>query len=521
MQDATSQAKERGFFTTGAIVILLVWLVVYARRPFELGFYHDDWLLGVGGVQHGAAFSGERLSWYLTRDASRPVEMFACFLFSSLGGDSPFRWHLVAAFVALAVAFSLRGFLRALLRLLDCERQLWAANLGAMLWLVLPWTLGATAFVTLNTSLFSGLFFALSGAVLFNGWRIGKTRWWLAGLFYLLGALTYENFYGQFVVLLLIGLIAGAHKRAGWKMFFVAAAALLTAQALAFGWNQVYRHVVSSNVVKEVTTSWLPYFKGSVRWLPQKLLDSAAEVKWLLVGLILIWLVGVGVGAVKALRDPSRQAKMRPIIGVLAACALGMVLSAVVLAFGGYSFETRGVFSRTTVALSFWLVTGFALALHLQKGLPPSGNIAVFVTVAGILVSLGVAQQRRLGEWAEVWRMQQQVLAAAPVREFLAADKRAVILYEGPFEHAGIVVFGASWDITPAMNHTHPQLIRDGGSLQFTPNRHDWLTTWDGKVLLQTNPTLVFRAEPSEVWLWNFPKGEFVKLQPPWKSRSD
>jgi hypothetical protein len=513
MQEATSQDKRWGYFSAGILVILLVWLVAYARRPFLLGFYHDDWALGVGGVYHGAAFSLERLSWYLKWDASRPVEMVVCFLFSSLGGDSPFLWHLLSAFTALGVALTLRAFLRSMLRLLGNETELWVGDLGAALWLVLPWTLGATAFVTLNTSLFSGICFALCGCVLFDAWRRGKSGWWLASVFYLLGALTYENFYGQFVVLLLIGFVAGAHRRIGTRAFILSAVALGAAQALAFGWNQVYRHVASSAVVKEATTSWLPYIKGSIKWLPIKLLDAAAEVQLPLVALLAAWLVILCVSLAQVSRDKRRQ-----VLWIIALCGLGAVLTAVVLAFGRYSFETRGVFSRTTLALSFWLVIGFAVAHCLLSSIWK--KIAIGAT-CGIVALLAVSQFFRVNEWAHVWRIQQQILAAAPLTELLKTDSNAVILYDGPFEHAGVVVFGASWDITPAMNHTHPELTRDGVRLQFTPNRRDWVTVWDGQALLQTNPTLVFRVEPSEVWLWNFPKGELTKLQPPWTSRND
>lgn len=139
--DATSRRE----ILLRVVPIFVVWLVMFGSRPFQLGFCCEDWVIAGEATHHGSAFSYERFRWHLMVDSSRPVAATVRFLMSSLASDSTFLWHTLAALMSLAVAFSVFAFARALLRLWGGTND-WGATVAAVIWLCLPWTMGATAF---------------------------------------------------------------------------------------------------------------------------------------------------------------------------------------------------------------------------------------------------------------------------------------------------------------------------------------------------------------------------------------
>src|SRR5439155_11405699 len=81
--------------------------------------------------------------------ATRPVDGFLMFLVNSIAGTSAFAYQLGAAFFVLLAALSLRAWFIALLPKRDFSTRNLAADLAAIFWLSIPWSLASTAWPTL------------------------------------------------------------------------------------------------------------------------------------------------------------------------------------------------------------------------------------------------------------------------------------------------------------------------------------------------------------------------------------
>jgi hypothetical protein len=108
-------------------------------------------------------------------------------------------------------------------------------------------------------------------------------------------------------------------------------------------------------------------------------------------------------------------------------------------------------------------------------------------------------------------------------------DDLAIIVFEGPFDYNGVILFGATWDISGAMNNRYPELrlkrtydgLRPILWRQFTVRR-DWVNIWDGNKYLQQGPPPDgspphWVLEGSELWLWDYAGGKFYKQDKPLK----
>jgi hypothetical protein len=136
------------------LAVLLAWIILYAPRPFSLGFYSDDWWGLVEAAQGSAPFSIARLTSFVgftTAYAARPVAGFITFLISSLCGQSPVLYQVSAALLVLIASLSLRSLFVALLASND-SRQVLLADLAVVFWLSLPWSIATTAWPILAMS---------------------------------------------------------------------------------------------------------------------------------------------------------------------------------------------------------------------------------------------------------------------------------------------------------------------------------------------------------------------------------
>jgi hypothetical protein len=490
-----ASAARRGWRWPGGLLLIVVWLVVYATRPLTLGFGDDDWWVLLLPAQQTAAFSWGRLAWFMELYANRPVLGVTTYLISSLCNESAPAWHAAMSVLALLTAFVLRSFFRALLRLADAGRP-WAAELAASLWLAFPWMLGTTAWPTLAPALVSLIFLVLAGRTLFVGWRAGEAVWLLPAALFLASCLTYEAFYGQFVTLLLIGLACGVHGRIGWGGLAPAGASLVIVQALAVGWNRVAPLFSSTAPSKSFDSEWLTLTVANGRGLLYLVRRSAPEVspalELILVAAAACWLV---------LLLRRRRATALRGLALLAACGVGIVGSCALAAIVGYRITGLGHPARMTLGVSLWFAVGAAVMLGL---LPRQARHARLAGTGVTLVAIGLlvgATRARLEDWRETWELVSRTLAEAPVEQLAAADPNAVVLLAGPHLHKGVVVFAHTWDLDEAMRYHYPELSVG----KFLPARGDTQTTWDGDVLRQTRLRATepfFEIQTPEVWVW-------------------
>jgi hypothetical protein len=503
-----------------ALPIVIVWLILFGSRPFQLGFCCEDWVIAGEATHHGSAFSLERFRWHLMVDSSRPVAAAVRFLMSSIGGDSPFVWHTLAALMSLLVAFGVFGFARALLRLWGTE-NVWGATVAAVVWLCLPWTMGGTAFLSLVPMLCSTISFALCGAIVFKRWRERRGGWLVVALLYLLGSLAYENYYGQFVTLALIGLALGVQRSAGWRVFLSPILGMLAAQIIAFAFNRV--HNIAVRPTLSVGDDWLYQFARSIVRLPWAMLMGAQGFRILTAILAMIVIVLLCVVVLKQWRTPEGRRNSRVALGIFAALGAGTLGCLLLYALVGYYLTGVGLFSRTMVAMSFLFCVGCAVAFALAATESVWLRATTYLVAGLFVVTLATATLRRQRDWKETWQSQTTILDSAPVARMKNIRSDAVILYWGPLEHNSVKIFEGWWDLTAAMNHKHPELrIRraDGTEClrEFTPLDFKWLTTWDGRKLEQEFLTGRRRElDAPELWLWRADTGSLSRVVPPFR----
>src|SRR5688572_23765603 len=131
---------------------LLVWAVVYLPRTFLLGFVGDDWTNLLTIARMSRPWSWERWDYLSTLFLNRPVAGPLQFLFSSAFDASPALWGLGGVVVALLVAAAVRVLFLELARLVTPEHPE-VADLATVVWLLSPWSVGATVHPVMHAML--------------------------------------------------------------------------------------------------------------------------------------------------------------------------------------------------------------------------------------------------------------------------------------------------------------------------------------------------------------------------------
>jgi hypothetical protein len=456
--------------------------VAYVPRPFLLGFVGDDWTDLVLRARTTCPWSSERWEHFATVYLNRPVAAVLHYVFSSLFGDSAVLWGLAGVLVALLVAAAVRLFLIEVSRLVGDERTT-VAELATAFWLLAPWTVGATAWAINFAPTLSAGFFALSGVLLLRGWNRGDAPWFGPALLLALSCFVYESFYGQFVVLLGLGAVAGVHRRLGVRALWRPGVAFLAVQAAAVAWNRFSPRLSGVTNTKSFDSGWYIGLVRNILLIPVALYEGAAEV----FGLVALLAVVLVVLAVRGWRSAPEEVRVRA-RDVLAACATGAAGAVGILALAGYRLYGSGHDSRTTFGLSFWLAAMLVPLLILAEYARGGRLYRLRYHIAGLsLAALAAANLLRMNEWARAWQLARSTLAAVPADELQRASNDAVVLHVGPWQVAGVIPVAQKWAMSQAVWSAYPDLRR----LRFYAAR-DFATSWDG-VTLEQRPTFVPR----------------------------
>ena len=481
-------------------LLLVAWLAVYASRPGTLGFYEDDWQVIVPAAQNTAPFTWDRLSYHMEIYGNRPGAGLLAFGLSSVCQASPVRWQVALGLAWLAVAFALRAMFRAILRL-SAPDQLWAADAAAALWLVFPWALGFTAWPTMASGFASPLFFALAAHALFSEWADGRSRSLRASLFFLFSILTYEMFYFQFVPLFLAGWWLGAVRTGGGRRFARSLGLWVGAQVLAVAWNRaapLFISVAGSEPLR--LSEWTTQILHLPKRLPA-LFQRGSPLPEIMLALLPLALCAA------AILLQSYLFKQRPVArkqaGLLALCGLGILIGLLVLAVAGYSIAWVGQGSRRTLCFSVWFAAALAIALSSVGSRPGKWRLAAATLSVALGILMVAVTHTRLRAWSEVWDIQQNTIATAPVQHFRSATPGAVVLLTGSHRHNGVTTFSGRYGLDGIMKCNFPEVVKR--RLRFLPARDDYITTWDGQVLLQRRAMdgrRMCRLKADEVWVW-------------------
>jgi hypothetical protein len=251
---------------------------------------------------------------------------------------------------------------------------------------------------------------------------------------------------------------------------------------------------------------WWQAALDSFRRIPHMIGHSTAEVSPAVELLLAAGMTAWGiVWLCKVCQVDYRRVAWRE-LGVIAACALGVVLSILVISLVNHRLKGLGLGSRTTTGVSLWLTAMLAVGLASVPRALRYPRAAYVLVLASLLA---VCTQARIRDWSAAWKLEQEILARAPVADLADAQPGAVVLFFGPYKQHGVRVFGATWNLNRAVEYTYPALRH----LRFCEAREDRLTTWDGRRFEQRlrtadndypRRTVWNQFEAPELWIWEY-----------------
>lgn len=510
-------------FIKQILLILFLWVLVVAWRPYYFGFYHDDWA-SVVSIPH--TISLFTIKKFLTTDPTRPLYLFIIYVIGLVCGTSPIRWQFTLAFVQLLCSISIMyasTFLLDRMRESIKEETRWCGAIAGILWFVFPWSLGYSAWpVMLPPDI----------GVVLSVWGIivaikSDEKFWnivLSVSLFSLSWLIYESTWFIWIPVAMLlfsnGILNKIRLYYALKFFTIS----LVVQVLFVIGN---RSLSTGNPTgKHLSLAILSTLKTDVALLRAELVPSlsVALADWKIYIVFGISALAVGMfGNLKRFKYSFSGFVM------LAALLTGLILSAILYAAAGYSIEWTGLFSRTTLSISLYLTIASSILFGMAwinasksiKILAVTGIMAIFIPLTASLANQSIL-------WHKSWIEQQKILNAIPDHVVDLADATTTILMDVPRGTGPVFTFSAFWDISGAVASRKPSLI---GILNETTVPHflatvlrlgEWRTTWDGKVVRQawcSSPNSpLWGSEAQHVYIWKYPEKKATPLVAPYDS---
>jgi hypothetical protein len=496
-------------FAAAALPVLVV-LSLYVWRPLKLGFYSDDWLTFL----HPEPGTLRALSDLLSLYQNRPVSGLLAWLAQLATDWDPARAQAVNVALLVISAIPLGWLTYTLGRSLTGrhDARLWGASVAATAYLVFPWTLGFSAWVTAAISAAPATFlFCLAACLLVGPNRDRLSTQVLATLLMGGSFLTYESFYGQFIFVLILAAVTTPVRKLNWVA--LRPALLLSIMNVAcFAYNRL-----ASGNRKSFSDSWYQTFLyGYFHTVWPNFLRSVRGVGPIVVACLIVVLSS---GLVLLARTIG---PWRTVLAVLAILS-GIYAAGVLYAMAGYGLITVGIFARVTVILSCYgalllglLGTASAARLDNERWLARSQIVA---SVA-LLTAFGIASSYRLVAWAQSWDVQQEILLQFPHDAKALASPDVGFLYVGPLGPADVPIASAPWEIPGTIAYAifkgspsdARRLMADvwsGAGGRWLADSPNWSTSFDGATLSQHlcgNPAVTFSIAAKELWVWRVGK---------------
>ncbi len=507
------------------IIPIIAWVALYIYRPFFLGFYHDDWSILIymplkfypEHLSHiYSNFPNPEFYYFINFYSNRPLTGLVSWFLSTLCHDSPFKWHCAVIIANLVTAFSIRLLVRSFLALIN-ENKLYLGDFAATLWLVFPWSMAINTWPTLIPNQLTIICFSLSGYFLFSAWKDNRIGWFRPALFFLLSCLSYESFYGQFIIYIMIGFIYEIHKKNGILALVLPFLSYSFIQIFVVIFNRLGGVFIQHSVKKTLYEDWYHLWLSSLQNLPEILLESLTIFKSFFIVTLAIGAFIVIFACIEEIVRHSLKENKSLFQAILALVTfmLGGIIAVAIYSIAGYAMLGVGLESRVTLSLSYWMTLMLVpIALIVLNSRQYINKVGVMVALSGLLC-MGGATTMQLQSWIKSWDIQQEIIASAPLNEIQKAKSNAfIVLKNYPPDYKGVTIFKAEYDIGSAMKYSHSL----PSTLRFLLQNEPLITTWDGQAIQQSSPghwNLTYDAD--EVWLWNFQNRSFRKANPPFQ----
>ncbi|MCT0206233.1 hypothetical protein [Synechococcus sp. CS-1332] len=484
-------------------VVFAAWLAFYGFRPFSLGLYHDDWAIFLDSPSTGSTLS------LIQVFGNRPVLGLYHIATTWLSGGNLAVLHFYASLVVLGTALILRSFIRQLLHFVLESNGYVSSVIGACIWLVMPWTLGTSAWLTTNPTLFCVMGFALAGTSLIRFWRgkAGLLPWFPLSI--LLSCLAYEFFIPQFIILVCFFYAQSSRciqkipaqpvlRPLGWLLATYGVVYLIRKFGESFG----------KSAVKAYYADWLTTFFVNLK--SDFIRQSLPSNNWLLLLGLAISIGLIGLTLISLFTEQALRGVRRSFLVAILLCCLGYAASCLVPSFIGFRLTGTGVDSRSTIGVSLWIALFISLIFGIvsksrMKPLKITGVTAF--TFYSIVLSASMATQLSL--WHDVWESESSLLRDIKQTSIEDVKRNSIIVLDGPISHKGIYGFASYWDFQAALHWTFPNR-RDLKALVATDW---WRVRRKGLHTVQSNAeTVLADYNSEESWVINSKSGELRQL---------
>jgi hypothetical protein len=269
---------------------------------------------------------------------------------------------------------------------------------------------------------------------------------------------------------------------------------------------------------KNFNPRWLSSFVSNIRVLPGLPKASLMEYDfwWLILftSSVVCALCLLAGGWVKK----SQQPLVRQIFGIVLLSITTFGVADFTYSLAGYGFTSIGLESRTLLSpsLSFSVgVFGLLACCFIRGNRALKAGLAL--SAFGVVTVMALAQHARVDEWAYVWQQERTILAAAPITKIKQLPIQSAVLYVGPSYYKGLAIFGAYWDITPAVFASKALSVNRKAFEGLTPiypatDLYNW--NWDGTYLTQDCPGYWTQRYPAaHLFVWNYLESRFDEVR--------
>lgn len=469
-------------------------MLCIGAQPFLLGFYSDDWVDCAAAARVGPPFSAALFRFVSQINPSRIGYFPLRYLFSSLFRDRTYLWQGAMLLGNCLVALTLIALIA---RITDGapSKNKTVAIWSGLCWLVIPWNDALLFWPTMLPNVLTLIVLGLLVIRLVEGWTRRRHHAFAAGLIYLWMCLGYEAFYFQWIPIALIGLALWRAGRARLREVLLSVTGLVAGQLCAVFWYFVaprFGAGAQAGLEHPIVSNWPLILFGDLLTIIPSMIRSfgAAALPFAIVAvsLLAIWAVIV-----------CQSAAMRASLAPVVACLAGAVLSILAFALGGRGIQATGDATRTLQVFNFWLVAAVGVSLTaLVDRASGATRIAVLVLVGCLGLTLAVGHVRRLAAWTTASRLQNEILAGAPLDALQKTPAHSTILLINRPAVSGAPIFDSTWDLNAAMPWKYPSLA---GRVFFAYNPENGVLRWDnGNLRYETGEP--YRTPCEHLYVW-------------------
>ncbi len=536
--------KLKQYISDNPIVILIsAFVLLYLWQPFFGGLYSDDWgfLLSYFTENEviSAPFSLDRLSHFMVVYANRPISGLMFYIVNSIAGYNLFLVHCLMLIGIYLSAFSIYKLSHQFFKFLSYNNSIFLGAISATIWLISPWTLGATAWYSSSINLVSLIFFSLSIYFVLKGINTNKNYYFQSAILYLISCLTYESFFFQyFSFLLIIWLVSLSNKplrRLAVKYFIIFSSILL----ITIVWNRLSANLFEASIHKALNPYLLQTMAVNIVSFPYVLLKGFGDL-FIVATLVivpfttyLLFKLKISSGTVKQFLT-NRNMKIILIFG------LAILLGILMYSAAGYTLWAMGSRSRTMFVTAYYIP--FILIVFWQwvnESKIIGNKFKSSFLIVLIVITLSAFIFNKLA-WIEANNIQKEITTSIP-SEVSNLPEKSMVIFVGPYRHQWISVIDAPWAINFQMQFGKP--FYTGKSLESTTKarfvsgtgvvhpatNQNYQLYWDGDILTigYNLEKLAYESkvhvyydkmeqfETQNLYIWDYYSGTFTQINEP------